>query len=227
MPRNKIAAPLIMGLISGLVSACAANEGPDRRSSYDIATDHVDNGRYAQALPILRCVAGQGHGYEVAQYLAGLSAIRMAEDNATPELERADLRVEGFERLEIAANAGWPAAQAELTTQYFAVGHADALQKAAVWAAVYRHNGRDQLYGVDRIDDALEAQIAEQIGPEGQAAAEQAADAQYVTMMTTETVSPECQQILRSRAPGIMRQQRARPGRPPRDRPPQDGQRRN
>jgi hypothetical protein len=223
MPRIIFAAPLIFGLLS----ACAANEGPDRRSSYDIATDHVDHGRYEQALPILRCVAGQGHGYEVAQYLAGLSAIRMSEGGETPELERADLRVEGFERLEIAANAGWPSAQAELTQQYFDIGTADALQKAAIWAAVYRQNGRDQLYGVDRIDNALEAQIYEMIGPEGQVAAEQAADDQFVTMMTTETISTECQRILRARASGAPRQQRARSDRGPRERPPGDRQRRN
>jgi hypothetical protein len=227
MSRIKLATPLILGPVLGLLVACAANEGPDRRSSYDIATDHVDNGRYAQALPILRCVAGQGHGYEVAQYLAGLSAIRMSVDGATPELEREDLRVEGFERLELAAHAGWPAAQAELTTQYFEIGHDEALQKAAMWAAVYRHNGRDQLYGVDRIDDVLEAQISDMVGMDGQTAAEQAADAHFVTMMTTQTVTPECQRVLRARASGAPRQQRARPSRSPRDRPPQDGQRRN
>ncbi|MBO6846068.1 MAG: hypothetical protein JJ884_00975 [Maricaulis sp.] len=36
-------------------------------SGFTLAARLVDEGRYETALPILRCVADQGHGYEIAQ----------------------------------------------------------------------------------------------------------------------------------------------------------------
>jgi len=201
-----------------LLSACASHNGPPSgenggrpgrgaggESGFDMAVRMVDQGQYEAALPILRCVAGQGSGFEIAQYLAGYSAIRLADAESTPAILRDEMRVEGLDRLTSAAQAGWPTAQAELAVQYAAIDGEDALTRAAYWAAVYRRNVRDRAYGLDRLDDGIEAQIASQIDAERTAEIENAAAAFTVEPLTAVAATPACTPYLGSPSFGQQR----------------------
>lgn len=161
------------------------------------AASLVDAGRYGEALPALRCHAARGDGFEIAQYLAGYSALRQAEAPDTPEILRHELRVEGLDRLTRAAEAGWPAAQAELTEALAAIGSEPSLEEAGYWAEIYRHNRREQVYGLDRLDDRVEAQIAAQLDDETERALAERAASFTLIPMTRETATPECQPYLR------------------------------
>ncbi|SDL61339.1 hypothetical protein [Maricaulis salignorans] len=167
----RITVPALAALL--LLSACASHDGPSPRGrdgipgggpgsagGFNMAVGLVDQGDYEQALPILRCVAGQGSGFEIAEYLAGYSAIQLASAESTPAILRDEMRVEGLDRLTRAARAGWPAAQAELAVQFSRIESEQAPERAAYWAAVYRRNIRDRTYGLDRLDNSVEAQIS-------------------------------------------------------------------
>lgn len=184
MVRFSVLAPAAMLLLT----ACASHDGappqgrggmhgsnPGGAGGFNMAVRLVDQGEYEQALPILRCVAGQGSGFEIAEYLAGHTAMQLSTAPSTPEILRDELRVEGFDRLTLAAQAGWPTAQAELAAQ-FATTQSDAAPvQAAYWAAVYRRNSRDHTYGLDRLDNGIEAQIAARIDAAQSAEIEQLA----------------------------------------------------
>lgn len=218
MARINVLAPIaLVVLIASSVSACAAggNRPPgDARGnggfaqgnaqarmgagdSFSQAARLVDAGRHDLALPILRCIADQGQGYEVAQYLAGHSALQMSELETTPDILRAELRVEGFDRLILAANAGWPSAQAELARWFADTPGVIAREQAAYWAAVYRGNRRDRAYGLDRLDNALEDRIREAAGAESAAAAEADASAFTIATMPRAETRTECARFTR------------------------------
>lgn len=169
---------------------------------FNTAVSLVDQGEYEQALPILRCVAGQGTGFEIAQYLAGYSALRLSAEDTSPDIMRDDLRVEGFDRLTSAAEAGWPTAQAELAMQFASINSEDAPVQAAYWAEVYRHNARDQTYGLDRLDNRVEAQIAGRIDATQTAQVERLAAEFVVQPLTAIPVTPACAPHLGSRGFG-------------------------
>ncbi|MGK0267151.1 MAG: hypothetical protein ACI82N_001404 [Maricaulis sp.] len=216
MVRLSVLAPAALLLLT----ACASHDGPSPRGrggmqdggpggagGFNMAVRLVDQGEYEQALPILRCVAGQGTGFEIAQYLAGYSAMRLSIADTTPSILRDELRVEGLDRLTMAAQAGWPTAQAELATQFAETASEDAPVQAAYWAAVYRHNARDRTYGLDRLDDGIEAQITDRIDPVRAAEIEQIAANFTVQPMSAVPASPACAPYLGSPrgAPGAGR----------------------
>ncbi len=70
---------------------------PGGAGGFNRAVRLVDQGEYEQALPILRCVAGQGSGFKIAEYLAGYSAMRLSTAPTTPAILRDELRVEGLD----------------------------------------------------------------------------------------------------------------------------------
>ncbi|WP_203290957.1 hypothetical protein [Maricaulis parjimensis] len=179
----------------------------------------VDAGRYGEALPALRCHAARGEGFEIAQYLAGYSALKQADAEETPDILRDELRVEGFDRLTLAAQAGWPAAQAELAEALALVDTPTAREDAAYWAEVYRHNRREQAYGLDRLDDGVEAQIAATIDADTTQAVTARAAAFTTTPLERQDATPEC-------APYLREERRGGPGGPGdggRGRPPGGG----
>lgn len=190
-----------------LLSACAGNGGPPRGGAmgggpgggdgFSQATRLVDQGRYSDALPILRCVAKRGEGFEIAQYLAAHSAFRLAEAEDTPDIMRTELRVEGFDRMTAAAEAGWPAAQAGLAEAFADTPGEAALEEAAYWAEVYRGNPREHVYGIDRLDDDVEAGIAARIDPAAQRAARTRAAGFVITPLAADEIDAECTPYLR------------------------------
>lgn len=182
---------------------------PGPAAGFSQASRLVDHQRYEAALPILRCVAGQGHGYEIAQYLAGYSLIRLADAENTPEIMRPEHMTEGFERLEVAAAAGWGAAQAELAQAYWDVGTPEALQRGLYWTNVYRRNSRDRAYGIDRISDTLEGDLSAAVGSTDRASIQAEAATYSVQPMQAETLTPECAQLVRDRGAGAGTRQRA------------------
>ncbi|ABI67121.1 hypothetical protein Mmar10_2840 [Maricaulis maris MCS10] len=167
-------------------------------SGFDSAARLVDQGRYAEALPILRCIAEQGEGFEIAQFLAGHSAMEMSQAETTPDILRDDMRIEGFERLTAAGNAGWPSAQAELAGAYAEIDTDQALREAAYWAAVYRRNTRERAYGLDRLDNQIEADIEARLDDAGRLDAAGRADAFTPTPLVRGNVTPECAPYIRS-----------------------------
>ena len=217
-----------------LLTACASHSGPpsggqarmqgggpDGAGGFNLAVHLADQGEYGQALPLLRCIAGQGSGFEIAQYLAGYSAIRLSVAPTTPAILRDELRVEGLDRLTLAARAGWPSAQAELAEQYAATESQDAPGEAAYWAAIYRHNARDRAYGLDRLDDRIEAQIAARIDPARLAEIEGLAANFTVEPMSRVAVTPACAPHLGS--PGADQRAGGRQGGRQGGRPPGEG----
>lgn len=200
-------------------SGGAGNGGPGgdarggRGDGFTHAASLVDEGRYAEALPALRCVATRGEGFEIAQYLAGYSALRLSRSDETPDVLRADYRVEGFERMTAAARAGWPAAQAGLAEAHFESGTDEAIAEAAYWAAVYRSNPRERMYGLDRLDDAVEARITAHLGETGTEAAEARATRFSITPLTAGDAGPECARYLRVSSEGIRSGEGSRRGR--------------
>lgn len=218
MARNHVLAPLVLAVLaSAAITACStggdrpsgdrrgdggiaqgqASPGRGAGDSYTRAARLVDAGEYATALPALRCLADQGRGYEIAQFLAGHSALMLSGAADTPEILRGELRVEGFDRLILAANAGWPSAQAELARWFASTPGEQARQQAAYWAAVYRANRRDLAYGLDRLDDELEADIRRSAGEETARAAEIEAGAFTLDFMPTLETGPECARFVR------------------------------
>lgn len=218
MARKHVLAPLAFVALTALsVSACSsgrpgpggerpgtggsaqgpASPGRGAGDSFTRAARLVDAGEYATALPALRCIADQGRGYEIAQFLAGHSALMLSEAEDTPDILRGELRVEGFDRLILAANAGWPSAQAELARWFADTPGDTARHQAAYWAAVYRANRRDLAYGLDRLDDGLEADIRRSAGEETARAAEIEADAFTLDFMPRVESGPECARFVR------------------------------
>ena len=213
MARFSVLAPVALLLLT----ACASHDGPAPQGrggnpgggpgsagGFNMAVRLVDQGEYEQALPILRCVAGQGSGFEIAQYLAGYSAIQLSTAEATPAILRDEMRIEGLDRLTIAAQAGWPTAQAELARQFAAIESEEAPARAAYWAAVYRRNARDRTYGLDRLDDGIEAQITARIDAAQSARIETEAAGFAPEPMTANASTPACAPYLGS--PGFGRQ---------------------
>ncbi|WP_417492044.1 hypothetical protein [Maricaulis sp.] len=214
MARLSILVPTALFLLAG----CASHDGPPPgerggrpdgnrggASGFDMAVQLVDRGEYQEALPILRCVAGQGSGFEIAQYLAGYSAIRLATAETTPAILRDEMRVEGFDRLTSAAQAGWPTAQAELAVQFASLDSAEAPERAAYWAAVYRRNARDRTYGLDRLDDGIEARIASRIDAAQTAEIENQAAMFIIEPLTAIAATPACTPYLGSPSFGQQR----------------------
>jgi hypothetical protein len=201
MARFLVLAPAALLLLSACASPAAPPGGrhggaPGGAGGFNMAVRMVDQGQYEEAMPILRCVAGQGQGFEIAQYLAGYTAIRLADAPETPEILRDELRTEGIDRLGQAARAGWPTAQAELATQMATIDNPDALDQAAYWAAVYRRNVRDRAMGLDRLDDGVERRITERTGAEREAQIEELASLFAPQAMTSVTTTPACQPFL-------------------------------
>lgn len=216
MFRMSILAP--MALI--ILSACASHEasppsdrgqsmrgeyrpegGANRRNagdSFTRAARMVEAQHYEQALPALRCIAGQGRGFEIAQYLAGYSALKLSGDVNTPEILRPELRYEGFERLIDAAEAGWPSAQAELARAFLETDTEDAVGEAAYWAAIYLRNSRDRAYGLNRLDDSTEAEIEAWLDPDDYTAALDRASGFVINDMTAVAATSQCAPFLRS-----------------------------
>lgn len=225
MPPIARLAPLALTLLA----ACASGDRPPRGGpmsggpggqagggrdgGFTQAARLVDEGRYADALPVLRCVATRGEGFEIAEYLAGYSAFRLARSEETPAVLRDDLLTEGFERMTDAAQAGWPAAQAGLAEALFEVANEDALAEAAYWAAVYRNNPRERVYGIDRLDDSVEAGLAERLGDTAISAAEQRAAGFAIIPLTAHETGPECARFLRAGSENAQRGDGGRRGR--------------
>lgn len=176
----------------------SSQRGPGAGDAFSRAAALIDAGQFGEALPALRCLAGQGPGYEVAQYLAGYAALRHADEDSTPHVLRPELRVEGLDRLTAAAEAGWPAAQARLAETLSAQDGPVALEEAGYWAAVYRSNRRDQMYGLDRLPDGIEADIASRLSAAQTAAINTRASGFSPTPLQRVEAGPECQAVLRS-----------------------------
>lgn len=231
---------VLIAIILLFLAACASGgrgggmrgEGPGGHrgggggeGGFAMAARMVDRGEYEVALAGLRCIASQGQGFEIAQYLAGYSALRLAEAGETPDILRDEMRVEGFERLTDAAEADWPAAQAALAREFAAVPGEDALAEAAYWSEVYRRNSRESVYGIDRLDDAVEADIAARLDPDRYAAAEARAANFTASPLERSEPGPDCAPWLRS-ARGEGMQRMGGPGGPGRrgeGRPPSGG----
>jgi hypothetical protein len=212
--------PILAPLAFIMLSACASHEAssppergqtmrgehhsegrptrPGAGDSFTRAARLVDAEQYGQALPALRCISGQGRGFEIAQYLAGYSALKMSFAPDTPEILRADLRYEGFERLINAANAGWPAAQAELARVFLATGTDEAVGEAAYWAAIYRRNSRDRAYGLDRLDGSTEVDIEASMSVEDFTLATARASEFVIADMTAIPTTSQCAPFLRT-----------------------------
>jgi hypothetical protein len=175
---------------------------------YNAATRLYDEGLYAEALPILRCVAKQGQGYEIAQHLAGMAALNLSGDEALSADRRADYRSEGFDRLTLAAGAGWPGSQAELARKYFEIDTPEARAEAAYWAEVYARNPRDRAIGLDRIGGETGRAIDAAVGPDGLSEAQARSAAFLTEPLEAEEIDGECRTLLAPAAP----QRRGLPG---------------
>ena len=162
----------------------------------------VDAGRFAEALPLLRCSAARGEGYEVSQHLAGISALEVSVSEALSEDRRADYRREGFERLTLAAEAGWPASQAELAERYAEIDTDEARYLAAYWDAVYHANRRDQALGIDRIPTPVSNRIRAAAGEDALARAQTDAGGFVATTLVEVETGPECERAQPAAQPG-------------------------
>jgi TPR repeat protein len=128
-----------------------------------VAEDLRLKGECDKAVPILRGLADEGAGYEIAQFNLGLCLI----DQAKVDGQHApDLNKEGASWVLRAANAGYGQAQAEAVLLYLdATGVAADPVEARKWALIYHGNGLRLALGlpdiapdvVSRLDAAMTA----------------------------------------------------------------------
>tara|TARA_R110002072_G_scaffold94101_2_gene208260 strand:- start:3454 stop:4173 length:720 start_codon:yes stop_codon:yes gene_type:complete len=181
--------------LSLAVTACASEpgprgadggrDGPGRGASgFDRATALLEQGDAATAHTGFLCIAHQGPGYEIAWHSAGLASLAMAEASGEQTGTADGLRDRGFLELITAANAGWPASQAELAMRFAERGDDAGLERAAYWLAVLDGNPRDLALGLQRIPAAQRAMIEARIGPERLATGE--ADARAAPLQPLE-----------------------------------------
>ncbi|MFS2316613.1 hypothetical protein RMQ97_01630 [Maricaulis sp. D1M11] len=174
------------------------DDRPGRGTSdpFTRASVMVEQGRYRDALPVLRCYASLGRGYEIAEYLAGVSALALADDEATPPLLQDEYKTEGLDRLTRAAQAGWPAAQSELAMAYWAFGTPAAHLEAAFWARVYRSNRREILMGLDRLDASMEREIETMLDDTQKSEVQARADAFQFEPLAQGSAPSHCQPLM-------------------------------
>ena len=226
-----LAPAVLFGLIACASSDVPPTHGADGQSSggppgrhmagtgdpFNLAARQVDEGQFELALPALRCIAGQGQGYEIAQYLAGFSALRLSEAAETPGVLKDEYRREGFDRLILAGQAGWPSAQAELAEAFLDTGTPDGINEAAYWSAVYARNTRDRSYGIDRLDAEFDRRLVSAVSSGVSERAEDRADDFRIEALPIVESGPECAPYLRRSMSGRgqMRMERSRQGRGP------------
>lgn len=159
------------------LAACASGPGPrggpggggdrqgrDGGSGFDRATALLERGDAETAHTGFLCIARQGPGYEIAMHSAGLASLAMANGEGLDGRIADGLRDRGYLELISAANAGWPAAQAELAMRFSERGDDSGRQRAAYWLAVLDNNVRDQSLGLQRIPAARRAAMEADIG---------------------------------------------------------------
>ena len=95
----------------------------------------------------------------------------------------------------------------------FEIANEDALAEAAYWAAVYRNNPRERVYGIDRLDDAVETSLAEHLGDTAISASEQRAAGFTIIPLAGHETGAECARFLRTGSENGQRGDGSRRGR--------------
>lgn len=184
--------------------------GPGGESGFDRASALLDAGEADAAHAGFLCIAGQGPGYEIAMHFAGMASLSAA-DAASPDIS-AGLEERGFLELIAAAEAGWPASQAELAERFSARGDDAGRARAAYWLAVLDDNARDRSLGLQRISPARRAAIEGDLGAALMAEGEIEAEGFTVTPLPRQDASARCTPWLvqagMPRAGGTDRQER-------------------
>ena len=148
------------------------------------------------------CIAQQGPGYEIAWHSAGLASLAMADQAGMNDGIAQGLRDRGYLELMTAANAGWPAAQAELAMRFSARGDDAGRQRAAYWLAVLDNNVRDQALGLQRIPASRRAAMEADIGEDTLRAGEEEAASFRIQTLERLDTEMSCQPwLVQARSP--------------------------
>ena len=181
------------------LAACAGGQRPEYmragtggEMAFARAERAQRDGDIATAMQAYRCSAAFGRGYEVAWHDLGVLALNTADAPGTSAADAEAFRAEGFEALEIAANTGWAASQAELAIRHHRMGHT---AEAARWSAIYRTNNRDQALGLTRLPQTTSDAIAANASDAERAAAVEAAADFFPRPLDTAQPGPECREL--------------------------------
>jgi TPR repeat protein len=141
----------------GFDDAVKPAEKKTRADPVGVAEDLRLKGKCDKAVPILRGLADEGPGYEIAQFNLGLCLIDLAKvDNQ----DAPDLNKEGASWVLRAANAGYGRAQAESVLLYLdATGVAADPVEAKKWALIYHSNGLRLALGLPDIAPDVAARL--------------------------------------------------------------------
>jgi len=145
-------------------------------SPYERAMYLKQQGKYADAIEILKPMAALGKGYEQAQLSLGQCYIASAE-TATPEQRHAAL-VTGTQWVLASADGGFPAAQVQLIRMMLDGGRFKVEPVAAgMWYLIWKRNPAKLQAGGTNLDPALMQKLQSTLTPEDWQKAEAQANA--------------------------------------------------
>ena len=212
-------------MMAGLIVACSSSsQRPERtpRGGFERANMAFNTGDFATAHEGYSCIASRGHGFEVAQHNAGLASMEMSRDPSLTDEEAQLLRGRGLGELMLAANAGWPASQAELSEYYFERGDDDGVVRAGYWLLMYSGNNRETALGLQRLSNARQDEIFTGVGEERMLLAQQSLQNYRLTPLEASRPETYCAPWFEVRGPRRPQRRRAPDIAP--DRAPSQGQ---
>jgi TPR repeat protein len=176
---------LVLSLVPSIQPARADDDNGNRSknqkliqsfSPYERAMYLKQQGRYADAIEILKPMAALGKGYEQAQLSLGQCYIASAE-TATPEA-RHDALVTGTKWVLASADSGFPAAQVQLIHMMLDGGRFKVEPQAAgMWYLIWKRNPAKLQAGSTDLEPALMHKLQSTLTPEDWQKAQAQADA--------------------------------------------------
>lgn len=189
--------------------------GLQSRSLYERAAALKDAGRCKQAIPVFRCLAARGRGYELALLRLGQCLLAFEGDG-----DPAEQAQEGLYWIELAANSGLADAQGDLVGRNLRGGphNAPDYVAAATWYQLYEENPVRLNVGARPIPEGIREGLSRAVSPEQWAEAEKSAGEWSRVSLKSEPLSSEESAPCRPKSlDGKRRKQppeRVRPGTP-------------
>ncbi len=162
--------------------------GTQSRSLYERAAALKDAGRCKQAIPVFRCLAARGLGYELAHLGLGQCLLAFKGDG-----DPAEQAQEGLYWIELAANSGLADAQGDLVGRNIRGGPYNGPDyiTAATWYLLYEENPVRLSVGAQPLPEGTRERLSRALSPEQWAEAKKSAGEWSRVSLKSEPLSPE------------------------------------